>query len=106
MTKRSSKHVLTAAFIITGPQMSHCRPPRYDSKALRNWNRKSGKVVPGDGREIPFAICAASFVPFSHHTIKVDEVGRIEKADDVEQVPVASTAGLSVVSDRSHKWFP
>lgn len=32
----------------------------------------------------------AGFVPHSHHTINVDEDGgRIERADDVERVPLA-----------------
>lgn len=49
----------------------------------------------------------AGFVPYSHHTINVDEDGgRIERADDVERVPPASTAGVSVVPDHSHKWSP
>lgn len=105
--KRSSKQVLSAAFTPDNNRNSNepCKLSRYDSKALCNWNGKSGKVVPDDRREIPFAICAASFVPYSHHTINVDEDGE-KRADDVEQVPPASAAGLSVVLDCSHKWFP
>lgn len=47
------------------------------------------------------------FVLYSHNTINVDEgVGRIERAEDVERVPPASTAGVSVAPDRSYKCSP
>lgn len=45
----------------------------------------------------------SGFVTYSHHAINVDEDGgRFGRADDVEQVPRASTAGVSVVPDHSH----
>lgn len=47
------------------------------------------------------------FVPYSHHTINVEENGgRLERADDVESVPLASTAELSIVTVCSQRRHP
>lgn len=92
---------------IAGTQMSHA--DRLDMTAklsvIGTENQRQSRM--SGGKCHLQSVQLAGFVPYSHHTINMDEDGgRIERADDVEQVPLASTAEASVVPDRSHKWFP